>query len=351
MGCLWVPLPRMRRRPPRFIVGGMRKSPGLFQPRETQTLHVPTFQWLKNYLNDCFHRWQCASGSHKDYLLPCSIGILLQDLNRLYLWISNTVAYRDPQNSSLAIGQGQVYMPNKCSWGMFKVPFLINRCLDNQFSNASFDLQRLKLLILFTVHTSMPYDRWEWKIDHRLKKSTRHLLPSPQRPSTIVCRPGKQACLGCRQSVVQEVEHNVSAIQETLIMRLRMHAQMYFVIPTQIFVLPRQKFKPIRLTISAAWSTKGSTQLVQTHWWHNLTTIRAALMRTSMIMSRRSSWSSPTILLIFSAALLLLLKLVCDSQLFCQPSPGAGSPPPAATATATATATTSPTWRVLGICD
>jgi len=30
---------------PRFIVGGMRKSPGLIQPRETQTLYVPTFQW------------------------------------------------------------------------------------------------------------------------------------------------------------------------------------------------------------------------------------------------------------------------------------------------------------------
>jgi len=43
--CLWIPLPRMRWRPPRFIVGGMRKSPGLIQPRETQTFHVPTFQW------------------------------------------------------------------------------------------------------------------------------------------------------------------------------------------------------------------------------------------------------------------------------------------------------------------
>jgi len=48
-------------------------------------------------------------------VLPCSNGILLQDLNRLYLRISNTVAYRDPENGSLAIGQGQVYMPHKRS--------------------------------------------------------------------------------------------------------------------------------------------------------------------------------------------------------------------------------------------
>jgi len=46
-------------------------------------------------------------------MVPCSKGIPLQDLNRLYLWISNTVAYRDPENSSLGIGQGQVYMPHK----------------------------------------------------------------------------------------------------------------------------------------------------------------------------------------------------------------------------------------------
>jgi len=113
-----------------------------------------------NYLNDCFHRWHCASGSRKDYLLPCSNGIPLQDLKRLYLWISNTVAYRDPENGSLAIGQGQVYMPHKRSWGKFKVPFLCNDCLDNQFRSASFDLQRLKLWILFTGHTSMAYDRY-----------------------------------------------------------------------------------------------------------------------------------------------------------------------------------------------
>jgi len=44
-GCLWIPLPQMRWRTPRFIVGGMRKSPGLIQPRKSQTLQVPTFQW------------------------------------------------------------------------------------------------------------------------------------------------------------------------------------------------------------------------------------------------------------------------------------------------------------------
>jgi len=37
----------------------------------------------------------------------------LQDLNRLFLQISNTVAYRDPENSRHAIAQGQVYMPHK----------------------------------------------------------------------------------------------------------------------------------------------------------------------------------------------------------------------------------------------
>ena len=33
------------------------------------------------------------------------------DLIRLNLCISNTVAYRGPENGSLAIGQEQVYMP------------------------------------------------------------------------------------------------------------------------------------------------------------------------------------------------------------------------------------------------
>jgi len=199
-----------------------------------------------NSLNDCFHRWHCASGSRKYYLLTCSNGVPLQDPNRLYLRISNTVAYRDPENRSLAICQGQVYTPHKPSWGKFKVPFLFNGCLDDQFRSASFDLQRLKLWIIFTGHTSMAYDKWEWKIDHWLIKSTRHSLPSPQRPSTIVCRPGKQASLGFRQSFVHEVEHNISVIHETLITRWIMHAQMYFVVPTRIFLLPRQRFRQKR---------------------------------------------------------------------------------------------------------
>jgi len=155
-----------------------------------------------NYLNDCFLCWLCASGSRKDYLLPCSNGLPLQDLNRLCLRILNTVAYRDLQNGSLAIDQGQVYMPHKRSWGKFKVPFLFNRCLDDQFRSANFDLQRLKLWIVFTGHTSMAYDKWEWKIDHWLIKSTRRWLPSPQQHSTIVCWPGTQASLGSRQSLV-----------------------------------------------------------------------------------------------------------------------------------------------------
>jgi len=197
-----------------------------------------------NYLNDCFHRWRCASGSRKDSWLPCRNGILLQDLNRLYVRNTNTVACRDPDDGSLAIGQGQVYMPHKRLWGKFKVPFLFNRCLDDQHRSASFDLQRLKLWILFTGHTFMAYDKWEWQIDHWLIKSTRHSLPSPQWPSTIVCWPGKQASLWSRQSLVQEVEHNVSAIQESLITRLIMHAQMYFVVSTRIFILPCHRSKP-----------------------------------------------------------------------------------------------------------
>jgi len=43
--CLWIAVPRMRGRPHRLIVGGMKKSPVLIPPRKTQTLHIPTFQW------------------------------------------------------------------------------------------------------------------------------------------------------------------------------------------------------------------------------------------------------------------------------------------------------------------
>jgi len=169
-----------------------------------------------NYINASFHRWNCASGTRKEYLHRCGNGILLQDLNRLYLRILNTVAYRDPENGSLAIGKGQVYMLHKCLWGKFKIHFLFNRCIYDQFRSASFDFQRLKLWILFAGHTSMAYDKLQWKIDNWLIKSTWHSLLSPQRPSTIICPSGKQASLGTRQSLVQAVEHYVSALQETV---------------------------------------------------------------------------------------------------------------------------------------
>jgi len=196
-----------------------------------------------NHLNDCVYHWHCASGSSKDFLRPCSNGIPLQDSNQLFVRNSNNVAYRDPENCSMAIGQGHVQMPHKCLWGRFKVPFLYNGCLDDQFWSAWFDMQQLKLWILFTGYTSMPYDKWEWKKDHQLIKRTQHSLPSLRPPSTIVCRPGKQASLGSRQSLVQEVEHNVSAIQETVITWLTINEQKYFVVSKQIFSVPCQRFK------------------------------------------------------------------------------------------------------------
>ena len=167
-------------------------------------------------------------------------------------------------------------MPQKRSWGKLKVPFLFNRCLEDQLRSASFDLQRLTLWIIFTGHTSMAYDNWEWKIDHWLIKSTQYSSPSPRRLSTGVCPPGEQATLGSHQSLVQEVEHNVSAIQETLITVKIMHAEMYLVAWTWIVVLSCQRFKPKRYTKFAAWSAKGFTQLLLTQRWHNLTMIREA---------------------------------------------------------------------------
>ena len=197
----------------------------------------------------------------------------------------------------------------------------------------------------------MAHDKWEWSIAHWFILSTRHSFPSPRLPSTIVCRPGKQASSGSRQSLVREVERNVSAMQETLSTRSTMHAQMYFIVSMQIFFLPRQRFKPKRESLFAAWSAEGSTQLVWTQPWHNLTTIRAALMRNSLFTSRRSSLSSLTNLLIIAKALLLLLKLVCNSQLFSLwvglPSPAAASLSPAAVPTTIAT--TSQTWPELRI--
>jgi len=153
--------------------------------------------------------------------------------------ISNTVAYRDPANGSMSICQGQVYMPHKRPWAKFRVPFLFNRCLHDQFRKASCNLQQLKLWMLFTRQTSTAYDEWEWKIDHWLIKSTQYSLPSPRRQSTIGCQPGKLLSLRSYQSLFQKMEHNVSAIQKTLIKWLIMHAQMYFIVSTLIFVLPR----------------------------------------------------------------------------------------------------------------
>jgi len=151
-----------------------------------------------NHLNNCFHRWHCASGTRKDYLLLCSNGIPLQDFNWLKLRCWNKVAYRDPENGSLAIDQGLVYMPHKHSWGKFNVPFLFNRWLDNQCRTACFDLQQLQLCILFTGHGSMAHNKSEWTIDHWLIKSHRHSLASPWPPSPLVWPPRNPARLGSR---------------------------------------------------------------------------------------------------------------------------------------------------------
>ena len=149
------------------------------------------------------------------------------------------------------------------------------------------------------------------------------------------------------------MEHNVSVIQQTSITWFIMHAQMYLVVSTRIFILPQQRSKPKRYTISIAWFTKGSTQVVPTQRSYNLTIIRAALMKTVLIKSQRSWQSSSTIRSIVSVVMLLLLKPWCNSPLFCLwvdlPSPAAASPSPGATATATAT--TSPTSAVLRIWD
>jgi len=155
MQSLWIPLPRMQWRPPRFIVGGRRILPGLIQPRETQTLHMPIFQWKMNHLNNCSHHTHCVSGPRQDGLLRCSNGIPVQDLNRHYFQISNTVAYRDLDNGSLAVCQWQVYMLHKHLWCKINVPFLFHCCRDNQFRSSHFDLQRLKLWIVSTGPTSM----------------------------------------------------------------------------------------------------------------------------------------------------------------------------------------------------
>jgi len=145
-----------------------------------------------------------------------------------------------------------------------------------------------------------------------------------------------------------------TCVTKTLIRKFIMHAQMCIFVSTWICVLPRQRFKPNRETLSAACLAEGSTQLVWTQQWHNLTTIRAALLTTSLIPSCSSWYSSVTIVAIVLAALLLLRKLAFNSQPVCLsvglPSPAATSPSPAATATATATTSpASPKWPALRI--
>jgi len=134
-------------------------------------------------------------------------------------------------------------MPFKRSWGKFKVPLMFDWCLDDEFGSASFDLQHLTFWIEFTGHSSLAYDKWEWKIHHWLMNSTQHLLPSPRRLSTVVCQPGIMASWGCRQSLVQEVEHNGSVTYDTSMTWLIMHGQMYFIVWTNIVILSRQKRK------------------------------------------------------------------------------------------------------------
>jgi len=236
----------MRWRLPRFIDGGRTKWPGLIQPREIQTRHVLAYQWLMNHLNDRFHCWHCASTSRSDYLHPCRNNILLPEFNQLGFRILNIVSYTDPEKDSLAIGRRKVYMPHKHSWRKFKDPFLFNRCLDDQFMSASFDFQRLRWWILFAGHTAMAFDKWEWKTDHRLTKSARLSLASPQWPSTMTCQPGTHATSGSRQRLVQEEEHNVSAIPEIIITGLIIHAPRWFVVSMQLWVLLRQMFKSDR---------------------------------------------------------------------------------------------------------
>ena len=107
-------------------------------------------------------------------------------------------------------------MPHKHSGGKIKVPYLFHCCPDDRFRKASLDLQRLELWILFTRHTPMVYYKWEWKIDRWLIKSIQHSLPSSRPPLTIVRQLGKHVSSGSRRSVVQEVEHHISATQETL---------------------------------------------------------------------------------------------------------------------------------------
>jgi len=151
--------------------------------------------------------------------------------------------------------------------------------------------------------------------------------------------PGNWVCFGFCQSLVQNMECNICALQETLITQWIIHSQMYFFASAMIFVLPFQRFRPKWMIVSTTWLTKWFTELKQTQRWHNLITIRAALMSTFFIVSHISWWSHPTIHLIFSASSLLLLNFASDSQLICQcaglPSLAAASLSPTATAIVT----------------
>jgi len=164
----------MRWKLPILIHGVMKKSPRLIQAGDTQTLQEFTLQRWMDDLKDYLHCVHSASGCVRDYLLPGSNGIPLQDPNQQYLWISNSVTYRDLNNWSLPIVHGQVYMWYKYSWGKFRVSIRYNRYLPNESNTASWYFQSHKLYILFMEHTSIAYDKCEWIIDHWLRKTTPH---------------------------------------------------------------------------------------------------------------------------------------------------------------------------------
>jgi len=114
------------------------------------------FSGFMNHLNNCFHYWHCASGSHKGLSLPHRNDIPLQQFNRQISLMWNKVGYRDSHYGSLPICHCLVYMPHNSSWGKFKVLFLFCCCLEDQFRSTSFNLQQLKLWISFTRQSAIP---------------------------------------------------------------------------------------------------------------------------------------------------------------------------------------------------
>jgi len=64
MRCLWIRVPRMRWIPPTFILGGMRKLPGLIAPRDSDPLRAnnsvvyESFQRLFSSLTLCIRFWK-----------------------------------------------------------------------------------------------------------------------------------------------------------------------------------------------------------------------------------------------------------------------------------------------------